>query len=115
MKSLNGLMLTGAFLMLGTASFAETHINIYVPLAPPVAVREVRPAPPEITGYVWVPGLPPLGRTRVPVGGRGLAAAPPPPRALGGRPLAPQRARLLLRAGVLVLTRDQETCRVSWS
>jgi len=41
--------------LMATLSFAEVRVNVYVPVRPPVAIREVRPVYPG-AGYVWIPG-----------------------------------------------------------
>jgi hypothetical protein len=55
MKALRNALLTGILLAAGISSFAEVDVRVYVPIAPPVAVREVRPVTPGV-GYVWIPG-----------------------------------------------------------
>jgi hypothetical protein len=47
--------LVGPLLLAATLSYAEVHVNLYVPTGPPVAIVETRPASPG-AGYVWVGG-----------------------------------------------------------
>ena len=57
-------------LFAATVSFAEVHVNVYVPTRPPVAIIETRPIAPA-RGYVWIPGYHRWdGRAYVWVGGR---------------------------------------------
>jgi WXXGXW repeat (2 copies) len=47
--------LAGPLLLVATLSFAEVHVNVYVPTRPPVLVVESRPAAPS-RGHVWIAG-----------------------------------------------------------